>query len=262
VKYRTPPIEEALVELHFDEAVPDSAIGGRFYEGWKVNFARRDQIEVRHFQLKLGPGVVSNSPTSPIRLPTERLWLAAHPTIAVQVGPSILSVHFVRNCGRKEADEGSPYPGFEHLHPHVGTAISQYRSLVSPTSLRGVTVRYLNRLLVPLRHDGTAEDWLNVGVTLPGDLSGSLGRLAVDFVTDAGPRGTELVYSMRASLPKDGNLEVWLDLQVRALPAAVPSFDELDLWLSRAHDEGIIKMFEGSITDRAREAFGVNDDPQ
>lgn len=257
MKYRNPPITEALVELAFDEPSPDPAVGGRFFEGWKSRCVKREPIQTQQIIIQMGPAAAMPPVQGPL-VPTERLWLALAPAFAVQVGPGVLSAHFVRQPPTQGAP-GQPYPGFEWFVPQVKEACEHYRSLTSPSALRHVSMRYINHLQIPLRSDGSAEEWLTVGVVLPPRLESTIGRLQVDVATALDVAGSDLQYVLRAEPLPSGRLDVWLDLKVTSKPGKAPALDALDQWLRVAHDEGIIKTFEGSITDQARKSFEVVD---
>lgn len=255
-RYRKPPILEAIVEVLYDEDTPDPSVAGRFYEGWKERCIRRDQFQTQHVLIQFGPSTGAVPSTPP--LPTERLWLSARPGLAVQVGPGVLSIHFVRNPPLPEAGDGQPYPGFEWFVPHVLAAVEHYQQLGSARGLKQTSMRYINRIEVPIGEDGIAEDWLTIGLSLPPSFS-SIQEYAADIGMDLDSVGADLRYSVKAGPAVEKILGVWLDLRVTSKPDRRPTFETLAAWLRTAHDEGIIKPFEGSVTDNARNTFEVID---
>jgi uncharacterized protein (TIGR04255 family) len=256
VKYRNPPITEALVELAFDEPSPDPAVGGRFFEGWKDRCVKREPIQTQQIFIQMGPMAGIQPPPAPL-VPTERLWLSSAPAFAVQVGPGLLSAHFVREPAAQVGIASQPYPGFEWFVPKVREATEHYRNLTRPTGLKHISMRYINRLQIPIQQDGSAEEWLTVGVTLPPGLDSTIGRLQVDVAMALDAVGSDLQFVLRAEPIASKHLDVWLDLKVTSQVGKAPRLDALDPWLKAAHDEGIIKTFEGSITDQARNSFEV-----
>ncbi len=255
VRYRKPPIAEAIVEFLFDEIAPDPAVGGRFYEAAKTQCVQRDQFQTQQVVFQFGQGVGTLPPAPP--LPSERLWLSKKPGLAMQVGAGLLSIHFVRNPPLVAANQGSSYPGFEWFVPHIKDGVARYQGLVKPRGIRQVSMRYINRIEVPLMANGISENWLETGVALPGAFGNSIRQFSLDLGIDIEKIDSDLRYILRAGPVSATSLPIWLDLRVTSKSRRAPSFDALSGWLQQAHQEGIIRYFEQSITDLARKHFGV-----
>jgi len=243
VKYERPPITEALVELHFSEQNPDHGVGARFYDAWKSRCQKREQIQFQRFHIGVAP---TAPPPPPPPMPTDRLWFD-EPVSIVHVGPRYLSTHVLH-----------PYPGFDAFLPRLQQSIDQYRSLVQPVAIEQVAMRYINRIDLPLAEDGSVAEWLKVGVLLPDTFHGLINGFNVHSSVDMPEIASEIRYSFRSGKRSESSAEVWIDIQVTSKKGSPPTLDSLDEWLHVSHDKGIILSFEGSVTDAARTAFGVN----
>jgi uncharacterized protein (TIGR04255 family) len=173
------------------------------------------------------------------------------------LAPACSSVHFVRTPPLPGAGTDQPYPGFEWFVLRVEEAVSRYRNLVTPRGIKQVSMRYINKIDVPLRLDGSSEEWLQTGLALPSVFGDTVRQFQIDLGIDLDGGGSDLRYLMRGGPTTANVLPIWLDLRVASKIGKTPSFDGLSGWLHLAHSEGIIKYFEGSITQPARDHFEV-----
>lgn len=250
MKYERPPIQEAVVEFHFKGGSSPSGVGEAFHAAWEARCRKRERVHTQQIQVRIGD---SAEPPPPPPVPTDRLWMD-DPWGVVQVGTNFLSVHMLR--------QASPYPGYEHFLPLIHEALAQYLQLASPSGLKAIALRYVNALAIPVNDAGEVADWLTVGVNLPDCLYDGLLGTSVEAVTHLPAVGAQLHYGIRPNHGEGEGVHLILDLRVVSTQEHVPALEQpaIEAWLDAAHTHGIIAPFEGSITDAARESFGIKED--
>ena len=65
---------------------------------------------------------------------------------AVGVGPDVLSVHMLRPYQKPEAPEES---GWDEFRPRIATALEAYWRVADPVGVRRISIRYINRIIIP-----------------------------------------------------------------------------------------------------------------
>jgi len=242
-KYKSPPIEEALVEFRF---VPgqewDLTIPGKLHQ----HRAIKDQYpgkprtqKVVAAELQAGPG---QSPNVAVREGVGRIQLVSEDgRRLISLGTDLLSVNVRR-----------PYPGWEDFRPRIEAALKAYSEVATPKAVARVGVRYINKIVL-------AETALDLGAYfrcgpptaegLPNAMGGFVSR--VEYIYDDGAK----LLLMHASVaPPAGRSAFLLDLDVIRESREPIGTEEVMRTVDDLHErEG--QAFEATITDNLRQVF-------
>ncbi|HVQ74448.1 MAG TPA: TIGR04255 family protein [Candidatus Binatia bacterium] len=240
--YRTPPIEEALVEFRFVPAQEwDLTIPGKLHQhpaiGPQYPGKPRTQ-KVVEAELQAGPG---QPPNFAVREGLGRIQLVSEDgRRLISLGTDLLSVNILR-----------PYSGWEEFRPRIEAALRAYAEVVAPKAVARVGVRYINRILLA----GTELDlaaYFRCGPTtppgLPERMAGFVSR--VEYAYDDGAKLLLMHARLGASAGSAFLLDldvIWEGLESLPMNRVMSIVDDL-------HErEG--QAFEAAITDKTRAVF-------
>jgi len=239
-KYANPPLIEALCEFQFEPDTKwDATVLGLVYERVRGQFPTRRPA--RQYSVSISPGPEGVKPTVQA---TERMQFLREDGVAmVQVGPHLLAVNHLK-----------PYPSWERFLPLIHEGLKAYTDVASPTSIRRIGLRYINRIVIPsARID--PQDYFDlypyVGPGLP-QLRGPF-MVGVQFPYAQSRDGLKLeLISADSDRPDSSTLILNLDYFV-AQPGAV-ALDRVAEWIESAHSH-VEEAFEATIKDRLRQLF-------
>lgn len=152
-----------------------------------------------------------------------------------------------------------PYWKWEQLRDEARSLWTEYRKYVSGPHVSRVAVRYINQIDIPAREIDYKDYFRTipeVGPDLPQGLSGFLMQLQFPLADFGGG----LVLTQTEARPPDSNTtSIILDLDVFKQDAN--GIDDEEIWpLLEKMRDCKNKFFEGSITSRTRELFGVREE--
>lgn len=239
--YTQPPIQEAVCEFRFPEALPwDMATPGLLFPGLKGDYPVRKQ------RTDAEPRLVQNTKGEPALTfaKVERIAYSAEDGKSfVQVGPRAVSVHKL-----------SPYSSWEDFRGKVTRVHSVLLDVVGATPLERVGLRYINRLEA-VNSPADLSDFLRFrpecgpGVTEP--------MSNVQMACTFGARGGADSYRvMLVSLVPDDEQKaaLALDIDYFTCTPGVVKYDSVLAWVEAAHSK-VESVFEGCITDKLRGLF-------
>lgn len=140
-KYRRPPIEEAVCQLHF---APSQEWGltllahlhlrlkDAYPEPPREQQILESELSGGREEGKLGFFLKTQIAKSRIQFPAE------NGTRLVSVGPDELGVHVLR-----------PYAGWDQFRPRIVDALAAYREVATPVGVSRIGLRYINRIPLP-----------------------------------------------------------------------------------------------------------------
>ena len=251
-RYKNPPIEEALCELHFvpgqewDFTIPgklQTQLDGEYSGKPREQKALQVGLQVREGKpenLQFGEGLTR------VQLVTEG------GTRMVGVGPDVISIHMLRPYQNSSHPERS---GWDEFAPRISTALDAYWHVAEPRGVSRVGMRYINRIEIPERIV-RVEDYLKCALLevegLPEDYSSFSSR--VEYIYEDRVR-LILSYGLLDAAPE--LVTILLDLDViwegnESVDRRVASRVAGDL------RERVRTAFEAAITDRAREIFDAD----
>lgn len=242
--YKTPPIQEALVEFRFERGQEwDPTFAGKLHahELIKSVYTGKPRLQkVVEAQLRAG----TDEPASfEVREGTGRTQLInSDNTQHLSLGSDVLSVH-----------ELAPYLGWRSFRPRIEAALKAYDDVANPNGVTRIGVRYINSIAIPtatLR----LEDYFTCSPPhifgFPETMSGFMNR--AEYVEEGGVKFLLTFASIEASEDSSGFL---LDLDFNWEGSAVPLTDVMQFVDDLHRREGI--AFEATITNKAREIFNA-----
>ena len=253
-RYRNPPIDEAVCEFHFRPGPDwDLTIPGKLHSVLASEYGGK-----RRSQQFVDVGVeIKNDEPSNLRYGqrlAKFLLFTGDETRAVGVGPDVLSVHMLRPYQKTEEPEES---GWDEFRPRIATALKAYWDVADPVGVRRISVRYINRIVIP-EPVVRIEDYLRCAVPtvqgLPDAVNNFMSR------TDYGYEdGTHLVLAQGTFPPPSGDIGFLLDIDVYSEPAGLLTQTEA---LARTDRLRALERdaFEAVITEAARELFDADQD--
>lgn len=236
-QYRNPPIEEALCEFRF---VPgdewDLTMPGKLHTKLDNAYpAKPKQQVLARVDVQLAEGRPRG-----LRYHEDVGKAQFHSedgTRLVGVAANTLSVHMLRPYQSPATRERN---GWEEFRCRIGAALDAYREIAQPVGVQRVSVRYINKIVMP-SEDADIGDYLLCALPGVEDLPDSVLGLAsrVEYRYDD---GVHLVLSQGTVHESSGQPAVLLDLDV--------------IWESESHlDLDQAMGMAQSLRDREREAF-------
>jgi uncharacterized protein (TIGR04255 family) len=132
VRYKTPPIIEAVCEFRFDPTNTwDITIPGLVYEALRQRFPQRQTRKGFHLELISGDQSVTHK--------TEQVdmaqFLSVDKTRLAQVAPDLISVNHL-----------APYESWNAFLPDITLGFQSYCKVAEPGKLQRIGLRYINRV--------------------------------------------------------------------------------------------------------------------
>ena len=251
-RYRIPPIEEAICEMHFAPGRDwDLTIPGKLQsELGSAYIGRPQEQRVQVFGVGLEqqgspPSIQIGEGLAKVQLVTE------DSRRIIGVGPDVLSIHILRPY------HSTTYPeptGWMEFYTRIEEALKAYWNVAEPIGINQIGIRYINIINIP--GDTDLDKYLNSALPkmdiLPSHMTNFVSR--VEYMYQDNIR---LILSQSSVGDQPNNLGFYLDLdliwsdvdpvdQARALTIA-----------SDLHDREK-QAFEAIITDKTREVFNDN----
>lgn len=144
-----------------------------------------------------------------------------------------------------------PYPTFDQWRPTILEAVSLYRELAKPKSIRSVGVRYINRIEIP----GLVlemQKYFGLYAEIPEALGGSHGPFMIRVEIPSKSLEHRMLVTFGTAPPKKSDHSSFaLDLYDKSEAA---TFETLPEVVDGAH-ENIERAFEAILTDSTRSLF-------
>ncbi|MHB8411280.1 MAG: TIGR04255 family protein [Candidatus Acidiferrales bacterium] len=241
-KYNKPPIIEVVCEFRFDQTAEwDLTIPGLLFDKTKDRYPNRKQLKVAEFLLPVPLG--TNTPQAVVE---DRIHLVSSDEKSiVQVGRHFLAIIKL-----------APYSSWEEYLPAIQNALSKYLEVGRPKALVRVSLKYINRIVIPksqIRMEEYFEFYPHVGPSLP-QVHGPF-FIGVEFAYER-DRDKLRVQLQSAMSENQNDYSLLLDLEYYALGLNVISFETASNWLEEAHAR-IESAFEGCLTDTATQHLEV-----
>ena len=237
--YPRPPITEAVIELKYGEQTEVSAVE-RIARKFAKNYPISEDQE----------GVELQIDTKSTEVKRERNWSGKKLNSVDQVDIVMVRTDAF-SCIRL-----APYNGWDEFFSRARAGWDSVLSVLSRRKISRIGVRYINRLDIPI--SGTASvsivDFLNVGPNLPA-IGGPISQYAFQATRPINSDGCSVTISSgTVPSPLLGHISLTLDIDVFA--DQISLIRDEDIWglVMRIRDHKN-RIFEASITDRARELF-------
>jgi uncharacterized protein (TIGR04255 family) len=241
--YPRPPIVEAVIDLRLAAAVTGTQLLdvlqerlGKIYAGAPMHQQHHVvQVQTREDQVQ-----ASTQPANRITLLRTGDGLRL-----LGCGDGILSVHAL-----------APYPGWENFLEQAKEAVACLPSYVRRAGARNLSVRYIDRILLPGAGSGLG-DYLTIVPSPPEHMPQVLQGFNMATLSRDPNDGTVVSLTVAsAAAANDGRPAVVYDLTVQRQGDPLCSLED-DSWVAIADALHTRQrdIFEASITDRMREHF-------
>ncbi len=239
-EYSNPPIMEAACQLIFEGSIWDPTIPGQFYDKIKHTYPLKRAIQKMGLEVNLaGP------PTTQFRKEGDLMrFVNEKEARIVQLSRDLLIVNQQR-----------PYPAsFELWKPAIIEMFEHYRALTAPKRLAGLSLHYLNQIVIP-GFQVNLPEYFQVFPRIPQALEDH-GNFFLRLEAVPEHLQHKLIITFGSAPSADpGNSPHILDIFDQHEFPDESGFITLAGKLDEAH-ENIQSAFEHSITDRARALFG------
>ena len=242
LRYRNPPLVEAICEVRFA-----SAPGRKWTEdGEMLHEQIRDRFPVRGTEHEMDLPIVTPVALGSTSPSLARLqFVSEDGNTMVQVGPDVLAVNSLR-----------AHVGWPELRDTLLQVLTDYRAIAAPLGLTSATVRYINRVEIPLERELSLDKYFSVLPGLPQGVPAAVSTFLLH--TEVGYEDPTATFTFRfATTESTGEVAAFmLDYEHFAPGPAVPELDALAAWLDTGHDR-IERAFYGSFTPMTHaEIFG------
>ena len=253
-RYKNPPIEEALCEFRFEPSQEwDLTIPGRLHVQLSKDYSGKPQqqkfVDVSLDAQKGKPPKLSyGEGLAKVQLFTE------DGKRIIAVGQDVLSIHMLRPYQDPQRPDHS---GWDEFQDRIKQALDVYWNEVQPKGVLWVSIRYINKIVIP-KEEVMVASYLKCALPevkgLPDHHNSFFSR--VGYVYDD---EVQLVLSQRSiDSPPPNQVEFLLDIDVIWANTEPVKKDEA---LAKAVDlrNREREAFEAVITNKARELFDADD---
>jgi uncharacterized protein (TIGR04255 family) len=240
VRYRKPPLIEALCEFRFQETetIPNIILG-RLYEQIEEDFPT---VETHR-----GIGVQTQKGTlAPTIVMEERTRFANKDgTKLIQIGSGLLVVNQLK-----------PYKDYLSFRAFIEQTLETYRKVAKPKDIQRIGLRYINR--IEIKADQSLEDVFNISFIIPSMFQNFPDPYLLKMEFEYS-NGRDKLVVILATAPEEKDLVegVMLDFDY-----ALSKPDEINgnllEWLDEAHDK-IEKAFHACLKESVINTFEPED---
>jgi len=236
VRYRNPPLIEALCEFGFQETgIPSNIILGKLYEQIEEDFPTIEThrgIDVQAEEDTPSPAIVMEERTR---------FVSKDGTRLIQVGPGLLV-----------ANQLKPYKDYPSFRKFIQETMDVYYRVAKPAGLRHIGLRYINR--IEMRQNQLLEEVFHIGFKIPEEFQSFPDPylLRMEFAYCEGR--DRLIVSFAAAPPQnDSPNAIMLDFEyILVKPDEID--DKLLEWMDEAHEK-IEDAFHACLTESVLHSF-------
>lgn len=136
MKFRNPPIVEAICEFRFSQDTKfDPTIPGLLYEKLNREFPIKESKFDQEIEIKADEKGVRHWLKNPNLL---AVFLSDDRKSLIQVGTNKLSIHHLK-----------PYPGWEYFRPKIQMAFDAYNSIATIKGIDRIALVYIDKIEIP-----------------------------------------------------------------------------------------------------------------
>ena len=249
-RYRNPPIDEAVCEFRFGSDPDwDLTIPGKLRTALAADYTGKPRT-----QKVIDVEIQSDEPAH-VRYGhglAKVLLFTDDGGRAVGVGADVLSIHMLRPY---QDPERSGRGGWDEFRPRIVQALDEYWHVADPTGVCRISMRYINRIVVP-GPISQIDNYLRCAVPAVSGLPESV-HTYTSRVTYAYEDGTRLVLINGSISPPSDDVGFLLDIDVIWEAAETLTQPEALLRIDVLRDLER-QVFETVITDKAREIFDAD----
>ena len=236
VRYRNPPLIEALCEFSFQETgIPSNIVLGELYEQIEEDFPTVETHRGIDVQAE------EDTPAPSVAMKERTRFVSKDRTRLIQVGPGLLV-----------ANQLKPYRDYQSFRQFIRATMDIYCEVAKPSGLGRIGLRYINR--IGMMPGQCLEEVFHIGFRIPAlfQTFPDPYLLRTEF-TYCGERDRLVVIFATAPPQEDSPNAVMLDFEYILFKPEEIS-DELLGWMDEAH-ERIEDAFHACLTESAIETF-------
>jgi uncharacterized protein (TIGR04255 family) len=235
IKYKNPPLIEALCEFRFQKMgmVPNIVLG-RLYEQIESEFPTVEThkgIGVQSDYEKASPSIVLEERTR---------FISKDKTRLIQVGEGFLVVNQLQ-----------PYKDYSTFRAYVKDIVDIYHKVAKPEGIQSIGLRYINR--IEMEQDQLLSEIFNIGFTIPSAFQDFPDPflLQMEFAYSDGRDKLIVIF---ATAPSENNKKaIMVNFDYRLIKPDKIRGDLFE-WMDEAHDE-IEDAFHACLTQKVLERF-------
>jgi uncharacterized protein (TIGR04255 family) len=241
IKYKNPPIIEALCEFQFEPGQPwDMTIPGLVYEKINDRFPKKTQRLVIQTQSHSKDGQVTHSLNQAPRMQFSN----EEGNTLIQVGQDLLIVNRLK-----------PYPTWDEFFPIIQKNLRVYKEVAKPKEFKRIGLRSINKITI---NTPTLElsNYLNFYSIVPDKIPQDFHNFFSRYEFPYNDHRDVLILTIGSAEPDiQDTIAIKLDIDYAMVTKGGIKIDQAEDWIDTAH-KVIKNTFEACITSECRGLFG------
>jgi uncharacterized protein (TIGR04255 family) len=240
MKYKNPPIVEAICEFRFSKDTKwDLTIPGSVYEKVKDQFPNKENRLEQEVVLKAGEaGFNQNMVAS-----QKALMLSPDRSSLIQVGQHLLSINHLK-----------PYIGWEHFSPKIKMAFDTLGGITEINGIDRMALVYIDRIEIPgkrIKIEDYFKFYPHLGPELPQDHNTFMVGVELPYKEKRDSCRLQLTSAMAT---KKDHLALLLTTEYYLAKQRSVEPDKALDWMEDAHTT-VHELFQGCITEKLEALF-------
>jgi uncharacterized protein (TIGR04255 family) len=237
VRYRKPPLTEALCEFRFQETgIPSNIILGKLYEQIEEDFPT---VETHR---GIGVQAEEDAPSPAIVMEERTRFVSKDETRLIQVGPGLLA-----------ANQLKPYRDYPSFREFIQKTMDVYYEVAKPAGLRYIGLRYINR--IEMTPNQPLAEVFHIGFRIPEAFQSFPDPYLLRMEFACCEERDRLIVVLATAPPQENSpaKAVMLDFEyILIRPDEID--DRLLEWMDEAHEE-IEEAFHACLTESVLHSF-------
>lgn len=241
-EYDNSPIIEALIEVYFSQTKNDFSVWTDFN-----NRIKKDYPLVAESIIPIAEIQINQNGESQQRISPEKLYRFRQndKSKLVQANKDFVSIHQLK-----------PYTGYENFKAEAEKIVKIYIDVTAPNSVTRIGMRYINQIIIPETNVELSRYFRYIP-QIPEEVTEGINDVLLQIQFTPRNSNHQVMTSLRSGISSIENQSVFLmDIyDILQLNNEINVSDMLNS-LDDSH-YNIERVFEGFITNEARELFGV-----
>jgi uncharacterized protein (TIGR04255 family) len=240
--YKNPPLIEALCEVYFSETQNDLTLFGKFEDSVREDYPEKRELKNIGFEENFSP---ENFHSKQIDNGLMMRFSKSDNSELIQITQNLLTFNKLK-----------PYAGYEDFKSNFSNVFDKYLGLSKPKYSERIGVRYIDRVVID-ESDFRLQDYFNFSFNFADEEFGFINAFSIDVQITPKHNIHRLLFSLKSiQSTEEGKLEFLLDMYDTFEAHKIVDKDFILNTLDEAH-ENVEHLFEGVITEKTRELFGV-----
>ena len=242
-EYKSSPIIEALVEVHFSQTKTDFTVWADFNNRLKKSYPIVEELFTPKVELRIAQDGKSREE----KISQEKLlrFYKKDKTQLVQANKDFVSVNKLK-----------PYSGYEKFIADAERVLKNYIDLTSPKLINRIAMRYINQIIIP-ETNIELSDYFRFMPQIPDEVTQGINNVLLQIQFALRNSHHQIMTSLRSDISSIEEQTVFFLDIYDMLPINNEAGMSVILKTLNEGHENIERVFEGFITDKARKLFGV-----